>query len=48
MDKETKLQIVEISLTAALIGILFWFHHNDGKQHKEMMGALNEIKNKKV
>ena len=47
MEKlEVKLQIFEILLTAFLIGVLFWFHNQEGKQHTEMMDALNGIKNK--
>jgi hypothetical protein len=49
MEKlEVKLQLVEILLTASLIGILFYFHYEENKNHKETMDALNGIKNKKV
>ena len=43
---EKKLQIAEILLTVLLICILFYFHHEEGKNHTEMMDALNGIKNK--
>ena len=35
-----KLEIVEIGLTVFLIGLLIYFHVEEGKQHKEMIDAI--------
>ena len=44
MNREAKLQVVEIVLSVGLIAMLVYFHISEGKQHKEMMDALNGVK----